>query len=78
MGISMNDVTPKFERDPVHAPDLRPEDFMARRSVIKQVEKWCDEMEEKPELIYQNKWTPILYAYEVSVRVMFVSSRFLT
>lgn len=65
MGISMNDVTPKFERDPEHAPDLSPEDFMARRAVIKQVENWCDEMKEKPELVYQNKWTPILYAYEI-------------
>ncbi len=51
---------------------------MARRAVIKQVEEWCDEMEEKPDLIYQNKWTPILYLYEVSESVLFESSRFLT
>jgi hypothetical protein len=78
LGVSMNDITQKFYRDPEDAPDLRPEDFMARRAVIKQVEEWCDEMEEKPDLIYQNKWTPILYLYEVSESVLFESSRFLT
>jgi len=64
-GISMNDVSQKFYGDPEDATDLSPEDFFARKAVIEEVEKWCDEMEDKPELIYQNKWTPILYLYEV-------------
>ncbi|KAK7464243.1 hypothetical protein VKT23_006409 [Stygiomarasmius scandens] len=64
-GISMNDVSQKFYGDPEDATDLSPEDFFARKAVIEEVEKWCDEMEDKPELIYQNKWTPILYLYEI-------------
>uniref|UniRef100_A0A0W0F0W3 Uncharacterized protein n=1 Tax=Moniliophthora roreri TaxID=221103 RepID=A0A0W0F0W3_MONRR len=64
-GISMNDVTQKFNRNPEYATDLSRMDFFARKAVIEQVEKWRDENENKPELIHENKWTPILYICEI-------------
>jgi hypothetical protein len=65
MGISMNDVSRKFERRPEDAPDLAKDEFMARKMVVNQVMKWCEDNQGKPELIYRNEWAPILYRYEV-------------
>ncbi|KAJ7491026.1 hypothetical protein FB451DRAFT_1023002, partial [Mycena latifolia] len=55
-GISMNDVTGKFYRDPGRATDLSLVDFMARKDVIEQVDKWAEET--------NKEWAPILYLYE--------------
>jgi hypothetical protein len=65
MGISMNDISRKFERSPEAAPDLSKEEFMARKFVVAQVRKWCDDNQGMPQLIYENEWTPILYRFEV-------------
>jgi hypothetical protein len=64
MGVYENDISPKFF-DSDSAVDLTQEEFDWRRNVIKQVEDWCEGMENKPGPIYQNEWTPILYKYEV-------------
>jgi hypothetical protein len=66
-GISMNDISQKFTRSPHAAPDLSEDEFMARKAVLGQVSKWCDDNEGKPEMIYKNEWAPILYRYEVCV-----------
>ncbi|KAF7353851.1 O-methylsterigmatocystin oxidoreductase [Mycena venus] len=60
-GVYMNDVTKKFHRDPEDAPDLSEADFMARKNVIEQVDRWS---EGQPEGI-DKEWPPILYLYEV-------------
>jgi len=64
-GISMNDVSGKFMKSPDASPDLSEEEFKARKIVMGQVDAWCIANEEKPEMIYQNRWAPILYKYEI-------------
>lgn len=71
----MNDVSQKFYGDPDNATDLSELDFYARKAVIEEVAEWCDENENtKPQIIVENRWTPILYRYEVkcSLSVAFV------
>ncbi|KAJ6507618.1 hypothetical protein DFH09DRAFT_1050428 [Mycena vulgaris] len=57
LGIYMNDVTSKFNRDPERTTDLSLEDFMARKAVIEQVGRWSEDTKEE--------WAPILYLYEI-------------
>ncbi|KIK63636.1 hypothetical protein GYMLUDRAFT_40705 [Collybiopsis luxurians FD-317 M1] len=65
-GVNTNDVTQKFYGDPDDATDLSELDFYARKAIIEEVAEWCDENEgKKPEVIHENKWTPILYRYEI-------------
>lgn len=52
MGITTLDVSSKFYRSHENTTDLSKDEFFARKSVIAQVDK--------------NRWTPILYRYEVS------------
>ncbi|KAI0789609.1 hypothetical protein C8Q75DRAFT_806776 [Abortiporus biennis] len=66
LGLSMCDVSRKFQKDPSEVPDLPREDFLARKKVVDTVEKWCEENQGKrPELIPRNEWIPILYDYEI-------------
>ncbi|KAF9466934.1 hypothetical protein BDZ94DRAFT_1186529 [Collybia nuda] len=64
-GISMNDISRKFEKSPDDVPDLSRDDFLARKKVINQVNQWCDVMAGKKQMIYRNEWTHILYQYEI-------------
>ncbi|KAE9406790.1 hypothetical protein BT96DRAFT_954782 [Gymnopus androsaceus JB14] len=55
-----------FYNDPDDSPDLTELDFYARKAVIEEVADWCDENEtKKPTVIPDNRWTPILYRYEI-------------
>jgi hypothetical protein len=58
VGILMNDVSRKFEKDPKDAPDLSPEDFLARRKIINQVAWWRIENEDRKWL---NEWIPFIH-----------------
>ncbi|KZT69925.1 hypothetical protein DAEQUDRAFT_668663, partial [Daedalea quercina L-15889] len=42
MGLYMNDISSKFAPPATEAPDLQPDDFAARRTVIGQVAHWCN------------------------------------
>ncbi|KAJ4488445.1 hypothetical protein J3R30DRAFT_3280347 [Lentinula aciculospora] len=65
-GVSTNDISQKFYGDPDDATDLSELDFYARKAVIEEVAEWCDENEgKKPEAIHNNRWTQILYRYEI-------------
>jgi hypothetical protein len=64
-GISMNDISGKFQQSPEDVPDLSEDDFLARKTVVRQVSKWSADNRGKPEVIYRNEWAPILYQYEV-------------
>ena len=61
LGLYMNDISSKFAPPATRAPDLAPDDFAARRTVVDQVTHWfeTDGGQEKVE------WVPILYLYEV-------------
>ena len=63
MGISINDISRKFQKPPEAATDLSRDDFLARKAILGQVSQWCDDNREKKEMV--NEWTPILYLYEV-------------
>jgi hypothetical protein len=65
LGVSMNDITKKFQRDPKDAPDLAPIEFLSKKKIVDDVADWCESMEGKEEFISKNWWTPILYKYEV-------------
>ncbi|KAF9072931.1 hypothetical protein BDP27DRAFT_1319658 [Rhodocollybia butyracea] len=66
LGVFMNDVTQKFRGHPDNATDLSKLDFFARKAVIEEVAQWCDDNKDtKPEVVYRNNWTPILYRYEI-------------
>ncbi|THH19090.1 hypothetical protein EW146_g2003 [Bondarzewia mesenterica] len=62
MGIYMCDVTRKFHKSPEEVPDLDKEDFLARKQVVKQVQKWVNDHQESDSEV--NEWIPILYGYE--------------
>jgi hypothetical protein len=64
LGVYTNDISAKFEGS--GAADLSPEDFAARRNVVRQVTQWSKSMggRGKPQIVVQNEWTPILYLYE--------------
>ncbi|KAI0034879.1 hypothetical protein K488DRAFT_44623, partial [Vararia minispora EC-137] len=64
-GVSMNDVTGKFQQGPDNAPDLTRAEYFARKKVVEQVAQWCDDNADKPEVIYKNEWAPILYRFEI-------------
>ncbi|KAI0634945.1 hypothetical protein C8Q77DRAFT_1216935 [Trametes polyzona] len=57
-GVSMNDISSKFQRGPENAPDLTRQEYFARKTVVEQVAN-C-----KTAKIYNNEWAPILYKYE--------------
>lgn len=76
LGISTNDVSPKFRRPPEAAPDLSKEDFLARKTILGQVSTWCSNNQGKSEMIYNNQWAPILYQYEVSLHTACLSRMF--
>ncbi|KAJ3480852.1 hypothetical protein NLI96_g8065 [Meripilus lineatus] len=65
MGISTCEVSRKFEQDPDSIVDLQKPDFIERKKVVDAVNRWCEENEGKPEVIYRNEWAPILYDYEI-------------
>lgn len=67
MGVNEVEVSGKFDQDPEDVSDLSPEDFIARKNVLRQVEAWCDHMHDKPQTIYRNRWNLILYQYEVNI-----------
>lgn len=58
-GVSMNDVSRKFDQDPEDVPDLSKEEFIARRQILDQVEEWSSTLGKHGE------FAPILYRYEV-------------
>ena len=63
-GTQMNDISRKLQADSL--PDLPDDHFKERKRAAKTVERWVDaHMGKKPELIYKNDWTPILYNFEV-------------
>ncbi|KAJ3552320.1 hypothetical protein NM688_g4210 [Phlebia brevispora] len=68
MGVYQCEVSRKFQKRPEEAPDLMRADFLARKSVLDQVQHWCDEQDGKPSVgdIYRNEWCPILYDWEVA------------
>ncbi|VDB94537.1 unnamed protein product [Peniophora sp. CBMAI 1063] len=60
----MNNISNKFAGD--EAPDLTSAEFRARKAIVQQVEKWCDDHANEPKArIYKNQWSPILYKYEI-------------
>lgn len=67
MGVYQCEVSRKFQKRPEEAPDLSRSDFIARKSVVDEMQRWCDEHEGKPSVggIYRNEWCPILYDWEV-------------
>lgn len=67
MGLYECEVSRKFQKRPEDAPDLSRTDFLERKRVIDQMERWCNEHESKPSVggIYKNEWHPILYDWEV-------------
>lgn len=69
MGLFQCDVARKFKKDPSEAPDLQRDDFMERKSVVDQMQRWCDEQRGKPSVagIFRNQWSPILYDWEVGL-----------
>lgn len=66
LGVNSVEVSRKFDKDPADVSDLAKQDFLARRKILRQVEKWCDSMQSKPEVIPSNTWRLINYHYEVS------------
>lgn len=61
MGLYMNDISSKFAPPARKAPDLAPDDFAARRTVVEQVAQWCETYKGQGKV----EWVPILYLYEV-------------
>ena len=66
LGISTNDVSRKFQRSPEDAPDLSRDDFLARKKIINQVSRYCDDRARETKSKYDDQYVPILYLYEVS------------
>lgn len=64
-GVDSVEVSRKFDKNPDDVSDLSKDDFLARRQVLKQVEKWCQSMGLKPDVIPENTWRLINYHYEV-------------
>lgn len=59
-----NDVTQKFYSDPARATDLDRGSFFVRKSIIDDVAKWSEGLDQRDPT---NNWIPILYRYEVRV-----------
>jgi hypothetical protein len=74
-GVNSVEVSKKFDKSPDDVPDLSKEDFLARKSVLRQVEKWCQANKLKPEVIPENTWRLINYHYEVSQSSLSVASK---
>lgn len=64
-GVNSVEVSRKFNKDPSDVSDLSKADFLARKKVLREVEKWCESMQSKPEVIPENTWRLINYHYEV-------------
>ena len=66
-GVSVNEVTSKLTTSN-GSTDLTPDEFRARKAIITQVMRWCDDnSKRRKKLIYNNDWAPILYRYEASM-----------
>lgn len=66
-GLQAVECSRKFDKNPDDVPDLSKEDFLDRKALLREVEKWCAGMKGKPEMMPGNKWYLINYAYEVRV-----------
>ena len=64
-GVDSVEVSRKFEKNPSEVSDLSKADFLARKKVLREVEKWCESMQSKPKVIPDNTWRLINYHYEV-------------
>jgi hypothetical protein len=64
-GVNSVEVSRKFDKNPDEVSDLSKDDFLARKKVLRQVEKWCEFMKSKPDVIPENTWRLINYHYEV-------------
>ena len=64
LGTSMNDISRKLQADSIR--DLPDDHFKERKRAASTVLRWVDaHVNKKPQLIYKNDWTPILYNFEV-------------
>jgi hypothetical protein len=48
-------------QSPEDVPELSEDDFLARKTVVRQVSKWSADNRGMPEVIYRNEWAPNLY-----------------
>ncbi|TFY67116.1 hypothetical protein EVJ58_g1850 [Rhodofomes roseus] len=60
-GLYMNDISSKFAPPATRAPDLPPDAFAARRTVVDQVAHWCETNKSDSSV----EWVPIMYLYEL-------------
>lgn len=78
LGVDSVEVSAKFRKDPTTVPDLSVDTFLARKAILTEVEKWCDSMEGKPDLIPENTWRLINYHYEVTPLPLLMSNLLLS
>lgn len=69
LGVYTNDISRKFQRSPEDAPDLSRDDFLARKKIISQINKYCDDRARETKSEYEDQYVPILYLYEVGFRI---------